>query len=171
MGKVIIRHRLVTWFEEVKDNLAPNGVNRRERIAGKGEEVEIPQDEIDRITSVNTDYDPPFYTDEQAEQIKAGTYDGPDRELLMSARLGQRPASLVTAIEGEHGDTASMDAAELADYIVEKRLNVDATVALAGDDEASIQKVLDAENIASENDPRKGVVDRLEAKLNASTQQ
>jgi len=48
---------------------------------------------------------------------------------------------------------------------------VDSTVALAGDDEESIQKVLDAENIATENEPRKGVLDRLEAKLIASTKQ
>lgn len=170
MGKVIIRHRLVTWFDEFEDRLAPGGINRREHLAHKGEEVDIPDDEVERIKSVNTDYDPPFYTDDEADQIRKGTYNGRDRELLLAARSGVRPASQVEPVEGEHGDASGMDAAELANYIVENKLNVDQTVSLAGDDEDSINKVLDAENIATDNDPRKGVVDRLEAKLNAATQ-
>src|ERR1035437_6793343 len=100
-----------------------------------------------------------LYSEEETAEIEAGTYRGPESGILYSARnqpLPQLPGQGVAA-DGEHGDAASMDAVELAAYISEHRLNVDATVALAGEDEESIQKVLDAENIATENEPRKGV--------------
>lgn len=168
--KVIIRHRLVTWFEEVEDKFAPGGINHREHLAHKGDEVEIPDNEAERIRSVNTDYDPPFYSEDDADAIRNGTYNGPDAALLYAARGGQRPQGTIQPAEGEHGDLSSMDAADVAEYIKENRLNVDDTVALAGDDEDGINKILDAENIATNNDPRKGVVDRLEAKLHALTQ-
>jgi hypothetical protein len=48
-------------------------------------------------------------------------------------------------------------------------LNVDQTLALLPEDasEDQINTLYDAENYASENDPRKGVTDRLEARLAA----
>lgn len=164
----IIKHRLFTWFEEVDSPVMPGTTVLAERIAHLGEKIDIPEGNphLARGEELGS-----FYTDEEAKAIEDGSYRGGDRELLFAARSGRRAAPPVAPVDGEHGDTASMDAAQLAEYIQEHRLNVDATVALAGDDEDSINKVLDAENIHTDNDPRKGVVDRLEAKLNASTQQ
>lgn len=168
MTQVIIRHRLVTWFEEFEDKFAPGGVNRREHLAHMGEEVDIPESEYERIMGVNTSTNPPFYTDEHAEQIRLGTYRGHDSEALFRMRTGQKPQSQIEPIEGEGYDVSGMNAEELGDYIKENRLNVQDTVKLAGDDQESIEKVLDAENYATDNKPRRGVQDALEAKLAAA---
>jgi hypothetical protein len=170
MTQVIIRHRLVTWFEEFEDRFAPGGLNRRERIAHMGDEVDIPEDEYQRLLDVNTTTNPPFYTDEQAEQIRVGTYRGFDSEALFRMRSGQRPPSQIEPVEGEGYDTSAMTAEDLGEYIRENNLTVQQTVDLAGDDTDSIEKVLDAENYATDNSPRVGVTKALEAKLSAAAQ-
>jgi hypothetical protein len=166
MAKKIIKVRLFTWFEETASLVKKGETVLTERIAHLGEEVDITnKDYLERGEQLNA-----FYTDAEAKKIKDGTYKGADAPILFSARQGQGfapPAAAANAADGEHGDVASMDAPTLAEYIKEHKLNIDSTVALAGDDAESIQKVLDAENIASDNDPRAGVVSKLEAKLTA----
>jgi hypothetical protein len=166
MAKKIIKHRLFTWFEET-DSLVKKGESvLTERIAHLGQEVDITnKDYLERGEALGS-----FYTDAEAKAIKAGTYKGQDAAIVYAARQGlgfAPPAAAENAAEGEHGDVGSMDAPQLAEYIKEHKLNIDNTVSLAGDDAESIQKVLDAENIATENDPRAGVVSKLEAKLTA----
>lgn len=163
MAEKIIKARLFTWFEEVDSPVQPGTKVLAERIAHFGQKIDVTND---AYVERGEQYDA-FYTDEEAKAIEDGTYQGFDRDRLFAARAGLRPTAPVEAIDDEHGDVASMDAAQLGEYIREHRLTVDKTVALAGDDEASINKVIDAENIATENEPRKGVLDRLEAKLHA----
>ena len=164
----IIKIRLFTWFENVDSAVDPSVKDRVERISHMGERVEINDDwSLQRGEDLDA-----FFSDEEAQKIVDGTYKGPLADLLANQAThgtGQTPP-LVTAAEGEHGDAAGMSSEEMADYIKENKLNVSETVALAGDDEDSINKVLDAENIATNNDPRKGVVDHLEAKLAAAVQ-
>jgi len=163
MSKVIIKHRLFTWFEETEDPAAPGGVAKRERIANLGDEIDL-QDKVQLERGKRLGA---FYTDAEAKAIKGGSYKGADAGLVLAAR-GQAPApGASNKADGEHGGLESMDAPQLAEYIKEHKLKVDETVALAGDDLESIQKVLDAENIATNNDARAGVVSKLEAKLEA----
>ena len=177
MAKKIIRHRLVTWFEEFEDKFAPGGVNLREHISHFGDDVEIPDDEVERIESVNTKQDPPFFSDEDAKAIRDGNYRGRHAALLEQFRSGVIPnrqgQGQVEPADGEGFDVSGLSAEELGEYINENKLTVDQTVALANEgDTDSIEKVWDAENHAAQlrgNDPRKGVTDRLDSMLNAAT--
>jgi hypothetical protein len=176
MAKRIIKHRLFTWFEEVDSPVQPGTTVLAERIAHFGQEIDITNPAY--ITRGELPEIDAFYTQTEAKAILDGSYSGPDAALLFSARSGSfaGPKQILPA-EGEHGDVSSMDASQVAEIINPplfgldgKKLTVTETLALAGEDEDSINKVLDAENIATDNSPRAGVVDALEAKLNAATQ-
>jgi hypothetical protein len=80
-----------------------------------------------------------FYTTEERERIEAGQ--NPDEPLS----------------SGEGGDLSSMGEYELAEYIKSNNLTVNDTVALAGTDKDMAHRVLQAENIATDGEPRKGV--------------
>lgn len=165
MTQKIIKHRMFTWFEEADSPVHPGGTVLMERIPTFGQDVDITNPAyVERGESLDA-----FYSDEQADQIRAGKYNGPDAALLYQARHAGSTPPLFQARPDVQGElqVGDMDAVELAEYIVANRLNVPSTIALAGDSEESINLVLDAENIASENDPRKGVVDALEKKLTA----
>jgi hypothetical protein len=163
MGR-IVKFRLITWFEPVEDVTAPGGQVMREHIASMGEEVELPEGEEARLEKLGA-----FYSEEEQAAIEDGSYNGHDRFILSNFRAGKRPEGIVTPALGEGIDTSGMDAEQLSEYIRENRLNVDQTLALLPEDasEDQINTLYDAENYASENDPRKGVTDRLEARLAA----
>jgi hypothetical protein len=164
--EVIIKDRLFTWFEETDSLVQPGTTVLTERIAHHGEKVDITNPVyVERGKLLGS-----FYTDDEAAAIEAGTYRGQDAEILYNRRAGIRPQSQIEPVEGEGFQVGAMSAEELGDYIRENKLTVDQTVALAGDDLESIEKVLDAENIATDNAPRRGVEDRLEAKMTAVTQ-
>jgi hypothetical protein len=118
-----------------------------------------------------------FFSDEDRKAVEEGTYKGVDAPAVATARLAEAQAIIQDTTDdstpAESRDISGMSAEEVADLIKPeegKPLNVDETVALADpSDVDSINKVLDAENIASENDPRTGVVKSLEAKLAAAT--
>jgi hypothetical protein len=161
----IIKHRLFTWFEQVQSPHHPDEMVMTERINHMGDEVEITNpDYLKRGESLGA-----FYTDAEADQIRKGTYRGFDAETLYRFRGGQMaaPQAEENAVDGE--GTQEMSAEQLADWIVENKPTVDQTVALSGDDLESIERVLDAENIATDNSPRSGVVNALEAKMRAAT--
>jgi hypothetical protein len=170
MAQKIIKHRLFTWFEVTPNPVDPSGPDvLTERINIAGDDVDITnEDYVKRGESLDA-----FYTDEEADEIRAGTYAGSDADQLYYLRSGGQTAPRVTAqgqITAASGEsTESMTAEELADHIRDNKLNVEQTVALAGDDLESIEKVLDAENLATDNEPRRGVVDRLEAKMSAAS--
>lgn len=65
-------------------------------------------------------------------------------------------------------DITEMSVEELAAHIEENKLNVGATVALAGEDADYAQHVLDAENAVTGREPRDGVVKGLEKILGES---
>lgn len=165
----IIKHRLFTWFEETDNPMVPGGDKvLTERINHHGDEVEITNPVyVKRGEELGS-----FYTDTEAEQIRNGTYRGRDADILYRFRAGQKVhgQSLVEDIDDEGAQTQDMSAEELADYISGNQLTSEQTVALAGDDLESIEKVLDAENIATGNEPRADVVQALEVKMAAATQ-
>lgn len=68
------------------------------------------------------------------------------------------------AVETESGlDLSTASSAELAEWIESDSPTVQEVVDAAGDDPARAQVLLDAENVATGNNPRKGVVDGLGA--------
>lgn len=162
MAKRTVKFRLVTFFDQVANQVTPGGEDVLvERVASMGDEIELRKVDEERLDSLGA-----LYTKDEAKAIKDGTYNGPDAPVLAAFTGGAIPAAgTVQPADGEHGDAASMDAPALAEYIREHRLNIKDTVALAGDDPESVQKVLDAENIATDNAPRQGVLDALEPRL------
>lgn len=167
MAEKMIKHRLFTWFEEVPSKVVKGEMGLVERIAHHGEVVDITNDEyLARGEELDS-----FYSDADRKAIEDGTYRGFDAEAVYRMRAGQRPVNPIEPADGEGPQIQSLDAEELAEYIKENNLNVDATVALVGNDPTleDIEKVLDAESIATDNDPRKGVTHALEAKMAAVT--
>jgi pyruvate/2-oxoglutarate dehydrogenase complex dihydrolipoamide acyltransferase (E2) component len=165
---VIVKDRLFTWFEEVESPAAPGQMVLGERLANMGEEVEVARmRDIDFQKGVRLGS---FYSDEEADAIRLGTYRGSDYMVLSAARRGLRPVNPIQPVEGEGAlNVAEASTDELADYIKSNSLTPSAVIALAGDDPDTIEKVLDAETLATGNDPREEVVNALEEKLaNAS---
>jgi len=80
-----------------------------------------------------------FYTTDERERVEAG--ESPDEPVAL----------------GAGGDLSSMGEYELAEYIKSNNLTVGDTVALAGSDKDMAHRVLQAENIATDGEPRKGV--------------
>jgi len=79
-----------------------------------------------------------FYTEEELERAETGSVD----------ENGE-------FVEKEVGE---MSAEELATWIKEDEPTVNDLLELAGDDPSQAQKILEAENIATSNDPRKSLV-------------
>jgi pyruvate/2-oxoglutarate dehydrogenase complex dihydrolipoamide acyltransferase (E2) component len=165
MTEVIIKHRLFTWFKEVDSPMQPGTTVLQEQIAHMGEEVDITNPAyVTRGQELGA-----FYTDEEAEKIRNGTYNGPDRMILANMRAGIKPVALIQPVDGEGAvDLDALSVDELADHIRNNSLTPQQVIDLAGDDEESIEKVLDAETMATDNEPRDDVVEALEAKLTAA---
>jgi len=168
MAQKIIKHRLFTWFEVTPNPVDPSGPDvLTERINIAGDDVDITnEDYVKRGEDLDA-----FYTDEEADKIRAGTYAGTDADQVYYLRSGGQTAPHnLPHISPADGEAGNLSVEELADKIRNEKLNVEQTVALAADDLASIEKVLDAENLATDNEPRRGVVDRLEAKMSAASE-
>lgn len=175
MAKKIIKHRLFTWFENVPSSIDPNEESRVERIATLGQEVDITDDaSLKRGEELGS-----FYTDEEAKAIREGTYQGVDADALGRAREGQFSAPTsneeVDDVSGSVSgslDVKSASSEEIGEFIKENKLNVEQTKRLVPDDADVdlLEKLYDAESYASDNDPRKGVADYLDAKLAAASQ-
>lgn len=168
MALKIIKHRLFHWFEEVDSSVVPGERGYVERLNHLGEEVDVTNP---AYLKRGEDLDA-FYTDDEAKAIKAGSYRGDDAGIVYNSRqnlgIQQSPMNAPTP-DSPEADPSTMDAVALAEFITQNRLNAEQTVALAGDDEDSINKVLDAENIATNNEPRKSVIEPLERKLTDAT--
>jgi len=163
MANKIIKHRLFTWFEEVDSPVVPGQKVLSERINHLGDDVNITNPAyVKRGEDLGS-----FYTDDEAEKIRKGTYDGADADILYRARGEAVQAPLALDQGGQ--DVSQLDAADLGEYIKANRLTVPQTLALVSDNanEEEIQRVLDAENIATNNSPRAGVTDVLEKRLAA----
>ena len=107
-----------------------------------GEEVTLGQ--IGLIAQMKGEGEHSFYTSDERDRLEAGQ--NPD--------ASQLPAPT--------GEVSSLGEYELAEYIKGsnpegKELTVNETIALAGDDKDLAHRVLQAENIATDGEPRKGV--------------
>jgi len=172
MSKVIIKHRLFTWFEDVDSHVEPGTQSRVERIAHYGDDVDITDKKsLERGKELDA-----FFTDEEAKGIRKGEYPQGHEALLAQAQGKQLPSLPAgqAEVEDEGPQTSTLSSTELGAYIVEHKLNVDDTVALAdASNPDDIQRVWDAEEHAArlrENDPRAGVTNKLDAMLAAASQ-
>jgi hypothetical protein len=106
--------------------------------------TELSVDDMGLLALAKGEKNHSFYTDDEREALESGQ--NPDA-----------PQSLA----GE-SEVSEMGEYELAEYIKGnnpsgKQLTVDETIALAGDDKDLAHRLLQAENIATDGDPRKGV--------------
>jgi hypothetical protein len=140
----------------------------REGLGRLGEVVDVKREyDLERGERLGA-----FYSDDDRKAIESGTYTGIDAPALNVARLAKAQAAAQAELvegEGTEGaiDVATASSEEIAEHIKSNKLNVQQTVDLVGEspDVDTVNKVLDAEGIASENDPRTGVTDALEKRL------
>jgi hypothetical protein len=136
----IVRVLRFIYTVEREDPSGATTIDTREAVAGDT----VTLDQIGLIAQMKGEASHSFYTDEE-------------RELLESGQNPDQPPSSATG-----GDISSMGEYELAEYIKGanpdgKELTVGETVALAGDDPDLAHRILQAENIATDGEPRKGV--------------
>lgn len=182
----IIKHLMHTWFEETEPLAPGQPVGLVERISRLGEEVDFTNPNAEkRALDLNA-----VYTDEEAEMIREGTYRGIDAENVYSARrrlgfdapaetvapqiaeimqqaaTGQPQADAETATAGGIA-FASASEELLGFYIRDYKLSGPATLDLLPADPTTedVEKLMDAENLATNNSPRGNVIGPLEKKL------
>jgi hypothetical protein len=135
----IVRDLMFSYTAEYKD---PAGASVLEPVdVMRGTELGV--DEMGLLALEKGERHHSFYTDAE-------------RKTLESGGDPSKPASLSEESVSEMGEF------ELSEYIggnnpTGKALNVDETVALAGTDKDLAHRLLQAENVATDGDPRKGV--------------
>lgn len=130
-----VKFDLIQWHEKGKD-LSGESVMQH-KIARRGDEVDISGPEHKRLDALGA-----FLTDadrKAAEESAAG------------AEGDESPAVVVT----------EMDDQELMDWV--KEVTIPEVLDAAADQPAVASRLLEAENAATGNDPRKGVVEALSA--------
>jgi hypothetical protein len=181
MAKKMIKHLLFSYGVEEKNPLYHKGGNQPEMIvleglARHGDVVDVTRDyDLERGKRLDA-----FYTDAEKKAIEAGTYKGIDAPALYAKRLGAAQAAVQNiedeGVGGEGGrgqiEVDEVSSEQLAEYIKSNKLTVPEVVSLAGEDPDvdRINKILDAENMALDNEPRSGVISALEARLAAASQ-
>jgi hypothetical protein len=167
-----IKFLLFTYGKEVDNPLYIKGGDQpetvlQEGLARLGETVDITRPyDLARGEELGA-----FFSDEDVKAIEEGTYRGPDAPAVAQARLAMAQTT-IQPIEGEgaSANIADMSTEEVAELIKNEKLNVNDTIALADENDVdSINKVLDAEVIATDSEPRVGVEKGLEAKLSAAS--
>jgi len=171
MAEKMIKHLLFTYGREVLNPHYVEGGDQPEYVVSEG------LGHLGDVIDITRSYDlergerlDAFYTDEERKQIEAGSYQGLDSPSVYQARLQKAQQAIQPADgEGAQAGVSEMSTEDVAEHISENKLNVQETIALAGDDPDDIEKVLDAESIATEGEPRAGVTKALEARLAAAT--
>jgi hypothetical protein len=136
----VVRNLRFLYTVQTEDPTGMNVIEPREALAGET----VTLDQIGLIAQMKGESSHAFYTDDERERLEAGG--NPDKPLSPSSG----------------GDVNSMGEYELAEYIKGsnpdgKELTVSETVALAGTDKDLAHRILQAENIATDGEPRKGV--------------
>src|SRR5580765_7047305 len=142
----VVKHLLFTALVEVPDPARPDSMIRVEKLYRRGET--IPPEHLDDPTLERGERLGSFFTD---EELDAGEH-----------QVAPGPAATAPATQtGEPPAFDELSEAELADYIMQNKPNVSDTVAMAGDDPDTAQRLLEAEHIATDGEPRAGVVKGL----------
>lgn len=136
----VVRALRVLYTVAIEDPSGITVIEPREALAGE----EVTLDQIGLIAQMKGERSHSFFTSEERERLEAG----------------QNPEGPLSSESG--GDVNSMGEYELAEYIKGanpdgKELTVNETIALAGGDKDLAHRLLQAENIATDGEPRKGV--------------
>lgn len=141
-----VKHLMFPYLVESPNPSMPDaGPVLKERTLRQGETVTV--EELGPLAQERGERLGSFYTDAELKALKAG--ETPEGETL---QLEAGPVA---------GD--EMGVHELAEYIEQNHPNVDDTVALAKGDPDAAKRVLEAEGIATDGDPRAGVTKGLTA--------
>lgn len=135
---VTIKIRAFPYYVDEEDPVTGKMV-RREKVATRGEEVELSESDFNR-----------------AERFDAILQAGDE-----------------TSASDETGSSGSIDVenastAEISEFLVAEKPNEDETVALAEDQKSNAEKLIAAENMATGQQPRKGVIKRLQDIVDAN---
>jgi len=150
MAEKMIKFRLFHFY--VEEEGADGQTVLTERNASYGQTVDIPRDaDVERGEELGA-----FYTDEEIEAIKDGSYEGEDAEQIaarLSGGAGFPGVPPFSDAEGYGGQmvggypVGGMSADELSDFIQENELDDEAIISLSGGDPEQAEKVLDAVNM------------------------
>jgi len=134
----VIRALRFLYTVAVQDPTGLTVIEPREAVSGE----EVTLEQIGLLAQMKGESSHAFYTSDEREKLEAGQ--DPDNPA---------PAG---------GGISDLGEYELAEYIKGanpdgKELTVNETIALAGDDKDLAHRLLQAENIATDGEPRKGV--------------
>jgi hypothetical protein len=147
----VVKHLLFPYFVIGEHPMIPGQEIYEEKTARRGEEV--PVSDLRKMDLEKGERLGSFFNDEELKAMERIGDAGGDIDLVNSGFNASEA--------GEH---------EIAEHITSNKLNVDDTVALAGGDVETAQRVLEAESIASGGDSRKGVVAGLEVVISRANQ-
>jgi len=141
----VVKHLLYSALVDVPNPSNPDQTVRVEKVYRQGETV--PPEELNDYNLERGERLGSFYTDEELEN---------------EAHLAP-PGPPAAAPPGEQPSFDEMGESELADYIMQNKPNVGDTVAMAQNNPDTAQRLLEAEHIATDGEPRAGVVKGLNA--------
>lgn len=144
-----VKHLLFTYHVIAPSPMIPGQEIIMEKNARRGEVIYL--DELGTYYQAFGERHGAFFTDDElAEYERAGV----DPASLAELPPGQ---GQIEAAEGEGVNFKEMGSDEMAEYLEENQPNVDETLALVEGDADAARRLLDAENIVTNNDPRAGV--------------
>lgn len=159
----VVRHLSTLYFTD-GDNPVTGKPTRLVHTARRGDVISLPPDEVRRLENLGALL-PKGKKPEDAEAEHAAVLDEyrarrGDTDALNRHNdrvLAQRPSSGEGGIVDVTVDVENDTVKAIADYLRESKPNADDTVALAEGDARKAEKLLEAENIASGQQPRKTV--------------
>jgi hypothetical protein len=113
-----------------------------EKTASRGDIVTVEQIGLHFLQKGERPDVQAFYTDAELEQL---------------AGAGTSAANPTEVAEGIPSNFDELSAQEMAGVIEDERPTINALLAAVGNDKDAAQRLLDAENIATDNDPRAGL--------------
>lgn len=141
----VVKFLLYTALVDMEDPARPDVMVRVERLYKQGETV--PADVLSDYNLERGERLGAFFTD---AEMDAGAHEAPG--VLESAPPATEPPAF-----------SEMSESELAEYIMSNKPNVGDTIAMAGGDADAARRLLEAEHIATDGEPRAGVVKGLNA--------
>lgn len=141
-NEVTIKIRAFPYYTDAEDPVTGRAV-RQEHIATRGDKVELSDVDYDRAKKFDA-----FYTEEQL------------------AELASAETPPVTDADGFNLESADVE--QTAEWLKTEKPTVDEVVERVNEDYQVAQKVLDAEKLATGNQSRSTLVERLQAVIDAN---
>lgn len=147
-----VKHLLFTYHVIAPSPMIPGEEIIMEKTARRGDEIYL--DELGTMYLARGEQLGAFFTDEELAAFEKAGVD--------PANTGELPQGQIEAAEGEGVNFKELGAPEMAEYLEDNQPNVDETLALVEGDADAARRLLEAENIVTDNDPRAGVEKGIE---------